>query len=303
MLYHHFQCLNTLTSHSRGVQALALSPDGRFLVSGGSDATLKFWSLPSGQEQQTWKIHRNIVATIALSPDGKTLASGSRDETAKLVDLQTGEIQHTLRSFGEQGHPQIASVAFSHDSQILFMGTDGGSASYWDVKTGRYLGYLGWMSRMAVSADGKLLVGAYLSDLAIEDLIRVRAKQTLPTKQTISTPRNVISAVAISPDSSLSLSGHHNGEINLWNTHSGQNQGILKGHSDLVGVLAIAPNGKVLASGGRDRTIKLWDLATQTEICTLTDHTGSVKALAFSPDSKLLVSGSLDKTLKIWGAA
>ncbi len=156
---------------------------------------------------------------------------------------------------------------------------------------------------MAVSADGKLLVGAYLSDLKIKDLIRVRAKQTMPTKQTISTPRNVISAVAISPDSSLSLSGHHNGEINLWNTHSGQNQGILKGHSDTVKALAIAPNGKVLASGGNERVIKLWDLATQTEICTLTGHTEYVKALAFSPDSKLLVSGSLDKTLKIWGAA
>ncbi|WP_017663344.1 WD40 repeat domain-containing protein [Baaleninema simplex] len=297
MLYHHFQCLNTLTSHSRGVQALALSPDGRFLVSGGSDATLKFWNLPSGQEQQTWKIHRNIVATIALSPDGKTLASGSRDETAKLVDLQTGEIQHTLRSLGEQGRPQIASVAFSRDSKILYMGTDGGNGSYWDANTGRYLGDLGWISRMAVSADGRLLVGAYIDDLVIND------PKSGQTKQTLGTNLDVISAVAISPDSSIIASGHHNGEIHLWKTQSARKLTTLTGHSGVVETLVFSPDGKLLASGGEDTTIKLWDLKTQTEICTLTGHTEDVMALAFSPDGKLLVSGSLDKTLKIWGAA
>ena len=88
----------TLRGHSAGVSSLALLPDGRHVVSGSSDRTLKLWNLETGEELRTFAGHSDQVNSVAVSSDGKLAVSVSRDRTLKVWELNTGRILANFRA-------------------------------------------------------------------------------------------------------------------------------------------------------------------------------------------------------------
>ena len=67
------------TGHTRSINAVAFSPDSRWLASGGKDNVVKIWDLATGNIVRTLYGHTSNVNALAISPDGKLLASGSGD--------------------------------------------------------------------------------------------------------------------------------------------------------------------------------------------------------------------------------
>ncbi|MBO1054810.1 MAG: hypothetical protein HEQ25_23335, partial [Dolichospermum sp. DET73] len=81
----------TLSGHSESVQAVAVTADGKRVISGSSDNTVKVWNLETGEEQLTLSGHSNSVQAVAVTADGKRVISGSWDNTVKVWNLETGE--------------------------------------------------------------------------------------------------------------------------------------------------------------------------------------------------------------------
>ena len=79
--------VQTITGHIGNVTSIAFSPDGKTIVSGSADMTIKLWDSQTGEELKTILGHKKGVWGIAFSPDGKTLASASIDRTIKLWNL------------------------------------------------------------------------------------------------------------------------------------------------------------------------------------------------------------------------
>lgn len=75
---------HTFKGHSSLVLSVIFSPDGRLVVSGSRDYTIKVWDTATGTLRQTLESHLNSVLSVIFSSDGRLLASASLDHTIKV---------------------------------------------------------------------------------------------------------------------------------------------------------------------------------------------------------------------------
>ncbi|WP_110580089.1 nSTAND1 domain-containing NTPase, partial [Microcystis aeruginosa] len=286
---------NRLEGHDKLVTSVNFSPDGKTLVSGSWDGTIKLWNVETGQEIRTLKGHDGSVSSVNFSPDGKTLVSGSWDGTIKLWNVETGQEIRTLK--GHDG--SVSSVNFSPDGKTLVSGSWDGTIKLWNVETGQeirtFKGHDNLVTSVNFSPDGKTLVSG-----SVDKTIKLWNVETGQEIRTFKGHDGYVISVNFSPDGKTLVSGSVDKTIKLWNVETGQEIRTFKGHDGYVISVNFSPDGKTLVSGSVDKTIKLWNVETGQEIRTFKGHDGNVISVNFSPDGKTLVSGSVDKTIKLW---
>ncbi|MBW4673963.1 MAG: serine/threonine protein kinase [Desmonostoc geniculatum HA4340-LM1] len=294
--------VNSLQGHENSVLSLAISPDGKTIVSSGDDRKIKLWNLATGKQISSLNTYSGQVNVVVISPDGKTLVSGNDDSTIKIWNLVTGRQIRTLTGHSDSVH----TLAISADSQTLISGSDDNTIKIWDLATGEQIktlrGHTFWVRSVAISPNGVILAsGSFDKTIKIWNLAKGYSIRTLAGNS------QTVTNVAISPDGKTLATASRDvydglrlRTIKLWNITTGREIRTLVGHENTVTTLAFSGDGQILASGSRDRTIKLWNIATGEEILTLAAHTNTVTSVTFSPDSKTLISGSDDNTIKIW---
>ena len=147
--------LQTLGSHSGWVYSVAFSPDGKQVVSGSGDMTIRLWNAVTGAELQTLEGHSGSVYCVAFSPDSKRFVSGSGDKTVRLWDAVTGAALQTL-----EGHSSwVYCVALSPDGKQVMSGSGDMTIRLWDAVTGAALqtfeGHSGSVRSVAFLPDRK----------------------------------------------------------------------------------------------------------------------------------------------------
>ncbi|TAG98107.1 MULTISPECIES: WD40 repeat domain-containing protein [unclassified Microcoleus] len=219
------QLLKTLKGHTAPVRAVAFSPNGSRIVSGGQDKVIKVWDANTGKLLQNIPAHTDHITSISFSNNGKFFASASDDKTIKLWDSNSLKLLNILE--GHRG--QVLSVAFSSNDRVLVSGSgedrfdqniQENSVNVWDLKTGNVqhtlTGNAGWVWSVAVSHNNKYVA-----------------------------------------------SGGYDGTVRVWNLISGELVGIGAEHSKQVYTVKFSPDDQLLVSGSDDGRLRLWKIQPQ----------------------------------------
>jgi WD40 repeat protein/energy-coupling factor transporter ATP-binding protein EcfA2 len=166
--------------HDGSVHCVACVPDGRHILSGGDDRTLKLWDVASGKVVREFSGHRSKVICLAVSGDGRRALSGSDDNTVRVWDVASGEEVHALK--GHKG--PVIDVAFAPDSRRGVSASGDRSLKLWDTVEGRelatYRGHADAVGCAAFSPDGRtLLSGGWDRTLRLWDLTREQHLQQM----------------------------------------------------------------------------------------------------------------------------
>ena len=199
------------SGHVDGVTAVAWSPDGRRIVTGSYDATIRVWDAVTGEELLSPE-HRHWVRSVAWSPDASRIAAGS-DDGVRVWDAVTGEELLSL----EHGS-QVESVVWSSDGGRIAAGF-GDGVRVWDAVTGEGLFSLerSRLVRSVVwSPDGSRIATGFVGD-------GVRVLDAVTGKELLSLERGRgVESVAWSPDGRHILTKTRRNEIRIWDVTSGE---------------------------------------------------------------------------------
>ncbi len=313
-----------LRKHKADIVAFAFSPDGKMLLSGSKDGTIRAWDTTTGRQQYICPGHVNNVTDIAASADGNTLIYVHNGENILIKwDINTGH------PFSSSFFSLKSPLTVSQNANKFVVKQFGfkQKIQLWDsakIRLRYNLDGHGYPSEYlslvnAFSADEKMVaitttkyqIGTiHLWDTANPSKTfweRIFNPKSIHPRYTFQGNQRRVKALAFSPNGKILASSGEGLKINLWSTETGDKLitfdklfTLTTGDQRSIDSLAFSPDGNMLASS-HISTVYLWDLTdlTTAKPIRMINTRNSVQVLLFSPDGRILLSGGEDGSIRL----
>lgn len=261
--------LMVLAGHTDSVLVLAFSPNGKLLVSGGSDKTVRLWETETGKLRRTREEHTAPISTVAFSTNGKRFwSASSRDNTIRSwYPRDGGRWSSKVSSRRDVAHIAIAcsykgeTVAKAYNSMPSKCVVKRGGA-HWQVVSG----HTDSVNVLTIYVDARTLA----TGSADKTIQLWNIKDTDKPLHTFTGHTDGITAMDFSVDGTLLASGSSDKTVRLWDLTTGQHRHTFRGHTTEIGAVTFLEEkalagmalakGKAVASGSSDGTVFIWDL-------------------------------------------
>lgn len=305
--------------HRATIKDIALTSDGRRLVSAGDDKVIRVWNLSTNKTERMIRGfsgpgHSGKYFTIELSPNAKLLAAAGWMDEADVFEPCCGDIR--IFDFGtgkqlallKEHTNSVYDVSFSPDGKLLVSGGADGRAVVWDVANWRPVfsvdAHMQRISKVDFTADGSAIITAGFDGR----VARWAIGKTDP-KWRLAAHDVRIHAMALSPTADLVATGDANGVIKLHRISDGKAVRTLARQNYGIGSLAFSPDGKSIVSSCGFNCLdgqgsRVFDLATGKQRTYYQGHDDLVRASAFTSDGKrVITAGGHNHEIHIWDAA
>jgi small GTP-binding protein len=282
-------------SPSTVIFAYTFGSDGKRVVTGSKDKTVRLWEVETGLCLCEFEGHSGEVSSVAWSANQRYLLSGSDDHDVRLWDSKTGRCQGVFI-----GHTdRVWSLAWGPGDIQALSGAWDRTVRVWDVETLRCVrvleGHTNDVNSVAWSADGlRALSGCEDRTLRLWDVetgccVRVFTGHT----------RGVVT-VAWSTDQRRALSGSADNTVRMWDVETGRCLRVLEGHTGEIECIAWTADNRYALSGSLDHTVRVWDAETGLCLRVLDGHAIEVRSVAWSSDQRHAVSGDAHGGMRLW---
>ncbi|OIW28887.1 WD40 repeat-like protein [Coniochaeta ligniaria NRRL 30616] len=290
----------SLWAHQAGVNALALDRfDGRILVSGGSDATIRIWDLeqsPSPHEAHAYRPVAQIARGEAQPLSSSGPNSSRRQAAAPAAPATPGAHRFGITHLSFYPFDSAAFLSSSYDTTLKL----------WSTRTAQLSGSFALGSKVythAVSSVASHLLvacGTQHPAVRLVDLRSGAAVQSLVAPGQVGGSAGAVLAVAWSPRHEHVLaSGTTDGAVRIWDVRRASGLvGLLDQEDSLgIGVRAQRTDG---SSAGATAFAELQQRGIRMSARA---HTGAVNGLTWTDDGEFIVSAGHDQRIRVWDAA
>ena len=293
---YHFNVKRTLRETNHQVFHASYSPDGKYILTTGSDNSIILWNTESGIIYRTLTGLRKRPNVAVISSDNGTLLSAGEDNVITMWDPLLLKVVHTFA--GHQG--PVKSLDLSIDGRYLASGSADKTIRVWQMRNRELLYELKAhkknVNALAFSPDGRMLASGGADKTLV--LWSMQNGNILASKPA---HKGWISDAAFSPDGKLLASCGYDKLIHIWELPGLNLLNTLEGHKDWVQTICFSPDGKHLISGGHDQLLILWDVGTG-KILNQSDKQGQVVlSVDIHPGRPDFVSSSLlSEEIRVW---
>lgn len=295
------------------LKTVALSPDGRFLATGGvgpvtyrtrvngavvttesdplPDPVVRVWDVGTGKEVHRLKGARYSLEHLSFAPDGKTIFTMDGTFSFHALDVDTGAAQRRVEKKDRPGGIRSMSA----DGRTALTQLNEGGLCIWDTVTGKDVGnsdvFRVQTRGGALSPDGRTLVAVDSKRglICTWDVASGRALRTLRTPASYVTP-------AFSPDGKwLALPLGDSDSVILYEAKTLREAGRFSGDQGRITGVAFGPGGKTLLVGGNNATVLAWDLAAAAPPAAATKPTTELAQLwtALADDNQAIAVNAI----------
>lgn len=302
-VFDHAFIRNILSSNIGRIQAIAWSPDGKYLAAGGANDSVII--LDAITFEILGEIQEDVI-TLAWHPTKPFIVTGCCQNGVMRVWDISG---HKIKEFKEILQP-INSVAFSPDGSLILTGSGNGpglteypvigsddfSARIWDFETGqerKIFPHDSLVRAVAWSPDGQRIVTGSLKG---------RVWDVLTGDQLLEFSINdtPILSLAWSSDGTRIVTAGDDNQAHVWDASTGNLLSNLIGHQDPIWGVAWDPTNRRIVTASMDRTARIWDAETGIQLWILAGHPNRILSVSWSPDGERIATGGTDGSIRVW---
>jgi small GTP-binding protein len=275
------------------IHAYAFSLDGKRVLTGGSDNTVRLWDMETGRCLSVFEGHGSNVFGVAWTV--KHFLSGAfLDNIIRLWDSETGRCLRALK-----GHMNgVWTVAWATDQRHALSGSADKTIRLWDMKTGRCLCVLEGHTEDVLCVTWSTDLCYALSSSA-DKTVRLWNVKTGQCLRVFEGHIAMVWSVAWSPDGKRALSGAEDNTVRLWEVETGRCLRVLEGHTARILSVAITSDSRFALSGSDDKSVRLWDMETGHCLAVL-GHRTEIKSVALSADGIHAFSSDSSGGIRVW---